>query len=96
MMGGLQIEMLLSEIMGKWLDGSGWELKLTKAGVLSSNHVQDNSYIKRTCYSHQVTLVALHILREEAHTDLNKNENMRQNSWYTVHSWFADILHFIT
>ena len=60
-MEGLQIEMLLPEIMGKWLDASGWELKLNKEGVLSSSRVRDNSNIKRTCYAHQVTLVALHI-----------------------------------
>ena len=76
--------MVLQEIVGKWLDGSGWEKIITEAGVLSScrTHSVLGAYdIKRTHYSHQVTLAALHILREEAYSAYSRDEETPQESW---------------
>ena len=59
MLGGLHIEMTIPNMLGKWVDGSGWSSALVEAGItvaipgkvlalLSASHV------KRSCYAHQV------------------------------------------
>ena len=68
MAGGLHIEKALWTILGDILDGSGWcflvESGLTTAGKTSM--MLSCSYIKRTRYAYQVTVIALARLKMEA------------------------------
>ena len=69
MLGGLHTEMALWNTLGDLLEGSGWTTALTEAEVASSGNA--NSFLKaahltRTRHAHQVTLLALHNLQEEA------------------------------
>jgi len=56
MLGGLHIEMALFNMLGKWLDGSGWSSALFEAGVVTSGRADallSASQIKCTHYAHQ-------------------------------------------
>ena len=39
MLGGLHIEMATLNMLGKWLDGSGWSSALVEAGITTSGRV---------------------------------------------------------
>ena len=70
MMGVLHIEMTFQEMFGNWIGSSGWDFKLAKAGVLTPGRTYSAlgaSNVKRMRYAHEVSCVALFILREEAY-----------------------------
>lgn len=70
MMGGLHIEMMIINLLGKWLLKSGWTETLANAGVASVGVAETcltSSHVKRARYAHEVTIVALNILQEEAY-----------------------------
>lgn len=57
--------------MGKLLRDSGWTTILSQAQVLTTGRAQsvlNEHHIKRTRYSHQVTLMSLYILKQKAYT----------------------------
>ena len=85
MMGGLHIEMAFQEMLGKWLGGSGWDVKLSEAGVFTAGRAHSAlgaSNVKRTRYAHDVTCVALYILREEAYQeDTREATNISREAW---------------
>ena len=66
MMGGLHIEIAMDNMMGKWLDGSGWVEMIAKSGVSTTGRSEallKGSHVKRTRYAHEVSFAALSILR---------------------------------
>ena len=66
MLGHMHTEKVGYQILGDWLDGSGWITILTNAGVLTSgtaNSLINVSHICRARYAHQVTAVVLPILK---------------------------------
>lgn len=69
MLGGLHIEMALWSTLGDLLQGSGWTTALTEAQVASAG-ISDSflkaAHLTRTRHAHQVTLLALHHLQQEA------------------------------
>lgn len=72
MMGALHIEDKMHLMAGKLLADSGWASILSKAGVLTSGRAEsalNEHHIKRTRYAHQVTLMALYILKQAAFDD---------------------------
>lgn len=55
--GGLHIEKAALQVLGDWLDGSGWTEALVKAGVTTQGRAESMvsvSMITRTRYAHQV------------------------------------------
>lgn len=70
MMGALHIEDKVQLMVGKLIRGSGWEWALSKAEVFTSGRASstlDDHHIKRTRYAHQVSVVALSLLKQEAY-----------------------------
>ena len=68
-MGGLHTETAILYVLGDWLEGSDWSTALVDAGVTTAGKAEAlliASYVKRTCYAHQVTVSALHILQQSA------------------------------
>lgn len=69
MMGGLHIEMMVINLLGKWLIGSGWTELVTTASITSSGVAESCltlSHVKRSRYAHEVSLTALHCLQVQA------------------------------
>jgi hypothetical protein len=72
MMGALHIEDKMHQMMGKLLRDSGWSNILTQAQVLTSGRAQsvlDEHHIKRTRYAHQVSVMALYLLRQTSYSE---------------------------
>ena len=70
MFGGLHIEMALLKTLGDWLRGSGWVQALVQAD-LASPGIADSfllaTHVAGTRRAHQVTVVALYILKHNAY-----------------------------
>ena len=69
MLGGLHTEMALWNTLGDILEGSGWTTALTEAEVASSGIAASflkSAHLNRTRHAHQVTLLALQKLQQEA------------------------------
>ena len=70
MLGALHIEMAMGNMLGKWLDGSGWSSALIEAGVAISGRTAallSASHVKCSRYAHQVTVASLYFLQNSAH-----------------------------
>ena len=76
MLGGLHIEMAAFNMLGKWLNGSGWAEALCNAGVATQG-VADSflsaSHLTRTRQAHQVTAASLYILMNKAYEHYRGN-----------------------
>ena len=59
MMGGLHIEMAMLNVLGDFLDGSGWVSVMTSANVTTEGK---GSHTSRSQLAHQVTAAALFVL----------------------------------
>lgn len=88
MMGALHIEMMVINLLGKWLSQSGWTETLTNAGVASVGVAEaclTSSHVKRARYAHEVTIVALNTLQEEAYRkyciELYDQEKEEKTEW---------------
>ena len=69
MLGGLHTEMALWSTIGHLLDGSGWTTALTEAQVASvgtADSFLKAPHLTRTRHGHQVSLLTLHNLQQEA------------------------------
>ena len=69
-MGALYIENKMHLMIGKLQHDTGWDIILSQAEVLTSGRAQstlDEHHIKRTRYAHQVSLVALYMLKQSAY-----------------------------
>ena len=74
MLGGLHTEMALWKTLGDVLEGSGWTTALTEAEVASSGIVDsflNVAHLAQIKYAHQVTIIALQKLQQEAYLQLN-------------------------
>ena len=73
MLGGLHTDMALWNTPGDVLQGFGWTAALTEADVTSSG-IADSflkaTHLTRTRHGHQVTLLALHKLKQKAFSAL--------------------------
>ena len=70
MLGGLHTEMALWRTLGDVLEGSGWTTALTEAEIASSGIVDfflNVSHLARTRHAHQVTIITLQKLQQEAY-----------------------------
>ena len=87
MFGGLHIE--IWNTIGFFLEGSGWNVALTEAGVATagkSESLLKASHLTRTRQVHQVTLLALANLQREAWkavsvSHLESNEEVSFQTW---------------
>ena len=68
-LGGLHIEMAVWNAFGDYLEISGWTTAFVQAEVAFSGTA--NSLLTRTRHAHQVTLLALCTLQEEAFKHIN-------------------------
>ena len=69
MLGGLHIEMAMWNTFGDYLEGSGWTNALTQANIASCGTADSflkASHLTRTRHGHQVSLLALYTLQDEA------------------------------
>ena len=69
-MGTLHIEDNKHLMIGKLQHDTGWDIILSQAEVLTSGRAQstlDEYHIKHTRYAHQVSLVALYVLKQSAY-----------------------------
>ena len=69
-MGALHIENKMHLMIGKLQHDTGWATVLSQAEVLTSGRAQstlNEHHIKRTRYAHQVSLVALYMLKKSAY-----------------------------
>ena len=69
LLGGLHTEMALWSTIGNLLDGSGWTTALTEAQVASvgtADSFLKAAHLTRTRHGHQVSLLTLHNLQQEA------------------------------
>ena len=70
-MGALHIEDKGQLMLEKFIRGSGWEWAMTTAEVFTAGRAAstlDEHHIKRTRYAHQISLVALSLLKQEAYS----------------------------
>ena len=83
MLGGLHIEMVIFSMLGKLLDGSGWCKAITDAGITTSGKAKaliSASHVKHTSYAHQVTVAALHELKN-LHISTTLNQMTLDDEW---------------
>ena len=69
-MGALHIEDKMHLMIGKLQRDTGWATILSQVEVLTSGRAQstlDEHHIKHTRYAHQVSLVALYMLKQSAY-----------------------------
>ena len=69
-MGALHIEDNMHLMIGKLLRDTGWDIIFSQVEVLTSGRAQsthNEHHIKRTRYAHQVSLVALYMLKQSAY-----------------------------
>ena len=69
-MGALRIENKMHLMIGKLQHDTGWATILSQAEVLTSGRAQstlDEHHIKHTRYAHQVSLVAVYMLKQSAY-----------------------------
>ena len=72
MMGGLHVEMASLEMVGHWLDKSGWDRALEQADITARGRVDGilkAAHITRSRYAHQVSACALYILQRKAYKE---------------------------
>ena len=79
---------MLYEVLGDWLEGSGWTSLLSVGGVASSgvaNSMIKVTHLTRTRYMHQVTALALYSLLRQAHreylTTTIEDEPLELDDW---------------
>ena len=69
MCGGVHIEMALWKVVGACLSESGWTVARADAGIATQGTAESFlivSHVMRTRRAHQVTILALSVLRQRA------------------------------
>ena len=69
MFGGLHTKMTLWNAIGDFLEGSGWRVALSDAGISSLETTESflkAAHLTRTRHAHQITMLALAKLPHEA------------------------------
>ena len=90
-LGGLHIEMAALNVIGDWLEYSGWIEALVQANVASAGTAE--SFLKaahatRTRHVHQVTASSLYILLKKSYTSYLKSSEPK-NQLITLEEWCA-------
>ena len=70
-LGGLHIEMALYQMLGDWLEGSGWSSALVEANVTTPGRAQSmmgGGHVTRSRWAHQVTVATHSLLKRSAYT----------------------------
>ena len=83
LMGGLHIEMALLNVLGHWLDGSGWVAIMATANVTiegRADALQSGSHVSRAQWAHQVTAAAYFTYRIKhiLHTKMLQKQRNRK------------------
>jgi hypothetical protein len=76
-LGGFHIEMAMWKTYGNYLEVSGWTTALTEAGIASSGTADSflkASHLTRTRHAHQVSVLALAKLQQDAFMDMVNEE----------------------
>ena len=84
MLGGLHIEMAIWNTVGDYLEGSGWTTALTQANVASTGTADSflrASHLNRTRHGHQVSVLALYKLQNEAFISCTEGPHETKESW---------------
>ena len=90
MMGGLHIEMALLNVLGHWLDGSGWLSLLTTANVTTDGRadaLKKGSFTARSQSAHQVTTATLYCLRDQAYNLYKTEAEGEENPVLSFEDW---------
>jgi len=77
-MGGIHIEMALLNVLGDWLEGSGWAAIMASANLTTKGRADallSGSHTSRSQWAHQVSAAALFCLQIQAFTAY-KDDNM--------------------
>ena len=75
---------------GGWLEGSGWTTALTDAGVASAGTADSflkASSVTRTRRAHQVTVISLYILLQNAHNKYQEQESVKGDTILSFDDW---------
>ena len=86
MMGPLHIEMAYLGAIGSWLERIGWSILMTNAGVVRpgvAESLHSGKDVRRTKYSHQVTIYTLYVLLKEGYDKAmeKREEKIEFESW---------------
>jgi hypothetical protein len=85
MLGGFHTELNLWKTLGDLLEGSGWANLLTEADIATSGVADSflrSSHVKRTRNAHQITLLSLNQLQEEAYQNYKlENSLLSKDAW---------------
>ena len=82
MMCPLHIEMNFLNLLGNWLESSGWTESLVKTKITSPGKAESflsGSHPKSSKYAHQVTRASLSLLMNKAYQQSHSKND--QNSW---------------
>ena len=66
MAGGMHIELIAYQILGNWLDGSGWTNAFGNASIGVADSFIKVTHLTRTRHAHQTTAATLHLLQYAA------------------------------
>ena len=94
LMGGLHIEMALLNVLGDWLEGSGWAAIMASANVTTEGRadvLQSGSHTSRAQWAHQVSAAALFCLQSQAFTAYKDNLEVDNITAKPFHEWCADM-----
>ena len=92
MMGGLHIEQLIDKIIGDWLKDSGWAAMLIQADVITSGKAESilrATNITRSRYCHQISAVALAVLRNEAYGTYCLECQNKNKAAISIEEWIS-------
>ena len=78
MMSPLHIKMAFLSAIGDWLEVCGWTVLLEKAKINTPRRVEDGGKVESSCYAHQITLVALLNLSNEAFKSQSERTNYEE------------------
>ena len=93
-MGGLHIEMILLNVLGDWLEGSGWAAVMASANVMTEGRadaLQSGSHTSRAQWAHQVSAAALFCLQSQAFTAYKDNLEVDNITAKPFREWCADM-----
>ena len=94
LMGGLHIEMVLLNVLGDWLDGSGWVAIMAAPNVTTEGRadaLQSGSRISRAQWAHQVTAAALFCLQHQTFTAFKEGLEADNLEGKPFDEWCADM-----
>ena len=89
MFGGLHIEKAALDVLGDWLEDSGWTEAITQAEITGAGKADsflNASHITRTRHAHQVTAAALYTLLQKAYECEENDVGLSFKEWCDLKS----------